>query len=316
MTAARLQRALGLTIAIALLLWNAWWLGRGSPGIAVAGSLLLALPHAPVLALEMLLMRHVHVRQPVPRASLAAVAKAWWHEVGCGVAVFGWRQPWRTHAEPDHLPADGQGRRAVVLVHGFMCNRAMWNPWMRRLRAAGHPFVAVTLSPPWAAIERHAPTLEAAVRRAEQSTGLPPLVVAHSMGGLAVRAWLRSIAALHAAGTAGAVAERTAGIITIGTPHHGTWLARFGRADNTRQMRLHGPWLQALAQTERPAGYAGFTCFYSDCDNVVFPVSAAMLPGADNRHVPGQAHVQLLGHPAVFAEVLRRLTLKRGPSPS
>ena len=82
MTAARLQRALGLVIAIALLLWNAWWLGRGSPGIALAGSLLLALPHAPVLALEMLLMRHVHVRQPVPRASLAAVAKAWWHEVG------------------------------------------------------------------------------------------------------------------------------------------------------------------------------------------------------------------------------------------
>lgn len=304
MTVARLQQALVLAIACAVAAWVAWWWPRGHPVVALVGSALLALPHAPVLAAEFLLMRRVHRQQPVPPARAAALLRAWCHEVACGVAVFGWRQPFRTHAEPDHLPADAQGRRAVVLVHGFMCNRAMWNPWMRRLRAAGHPFVALSLAPPWAAIERHAPALEAAVQRATRATGLPPLVVAHSMGGLVVRAWLRSIAALHA----DALAERTAGVITVGTPHQGTWLARFGRADNTRQMRIGGEWLAALHAAEPPARHAGFTCFYSDCDNVVFPVSAAMLPGADNRHVPGMAHVQLLGHPAVFGEVLRRLT--------
>lgn len=304
MTVARLQQALVLAIVAALALWNAWWWPRGQPVTAVLGSLLLALPHAPVLAAEFLLMRRVHVNQPVPRARPAAVWRAWWHEVACGVAVFGWRQPFRSQAEPDHLPPDARGRRAVVLVHGFMCNRAMWNPWMRRLRAAGHPFVALSMGPPWAPIEHHAPALQQAVQRARQVTGLPPLVVAHSMGGLVVRAWLRAIGPLHG----DAVAECTAGIVTIGTPHGGTWLARFGRAANARQMRLNSAWLQTLRSEEPQAGAAGFTCFYSDCDNVVFPVSAAMLPGADNRLVPGMAHVQLLGHPAVFGEVLRRLT--------
>ncbi|WP_046112909.1 esterase/lipase family protein [Aquincola tertiaricarbonis] len=304
MTVARLQQALVLAILAALVLWNAWWWPRGQPVVALLGSLLLALPHAPVLALEFWLMRRLHRDQAVPRARPGALLRAWWHEVACGVAVFGWRQPFRSRAEPDHLEAGAQGRTAVVLVHGFMCNRAMWNPWMRRLRAAGHPFVAVTLGPPWAPVEHHAPALQQAVQRARQATGRPPLVVAHSMGGLVVRAWLRSIAALHA----DPVAECTAGIVTIATPHGGTWLARFGRAANARQMRLGSAWLAELQAAERPAWAAGFTCFHSNCDNVVFPVSAAVLPGADNRLVPGMAHVQLLGHPAVLGEVLRRLT--------
>ena len=72
-------------------------------------------------------------------------------------------------------------------------------------------------------------------------------------------------------------------------------------------MRLDGPWLRALADTEPPERYRRFTCFYSNCDNIVVPCSAATLPGADNRHLRGHGHVHLLRHPAVFDEVLRRL---------
>ena len=64
--------------------------------------------------------------------------------------LFGWRQPFRHAACPDWLPAPPAGGapgRGVVLVHGFMCNRGIWNPWMRRLRARGHAHVAVTLEP-------------------------------------------------------------------------------------------------------------------------------------------------------------------------
>ena len=101
---------------------------------------------------------------------------------------------------------------------------------------------------------------------------------------------------------------RVAGVITIGTPHHGTWLGRFGLAANTRQMRWHSPWLGALAAAEPAARYRRFTCFHGHCDNIVFPCSTATLPGADNRHLRGRAHMHLLRHPAVLAEVIRRVS--------
>ncbi len=185
----------------------------------------------------------------------------------------------------------------MILVHGFVCNRGIWNPWLRRLHGLGVPCIALDLLPLFGSIDRYAPLIEDAVRRLTQATGHAPLLVAHSMGGLAVRAWLRDFdgdARMH-------------GVVTVASPHRGTWMARFGHAPNAREMRPDGPWLRALADAEPPERYRRFTCFYSHCDNIVVPCSAATLPGADNRHLRGHGHVHLLQHPAVFDEVLRRL---------
>jgi triacylglycerol esterase/lipase EstA (alpha/beta hydrolase family) len=117
------------------------------------------------------------------------------------------------------------------------------------------------------------------------------------MGGIALRAWLRDYDA----------DDRVHGVITIGTPHHGTWLGRLGFAPNAQQMRWHSPWLLELAAAEPAPRYRRFTCFWGHCDNIVFPASTATLPGADNRHLRGHAHVHLLQHPQVLATVLQRL---------
>jgi triacylglycerol lipase len=87
-------------------------------------------------------------------------------------------------------------------------------------------------------------------------------------------------------------------VITIGTPHRGTWLARLSRLQNGRQMRLDGEWVAQLAA--QPARPGLFTCWYSNCDNVVFPPAAATLPGADNRLVTNAAHVELAFRPEVM----------------
>ncbi|RYF38882.1 MAG: permease, partial [Comamonadaceae bacterium] len=47
-----------------------------------------------------------------------------------------------------------------------------------------------------------------------------------------------------------------------------------------------------------------FTCWYSNCDNIVFPTSTAQLQGADNRFVDGVAHVQMAFHPEVMKACL------------
>jgi hypothetical protein len=70
-------------------------------------------------------------------------------------------------------------------------------------------------------------------------------------------------------------------------------------------MRVGSDWLARLAASEIPATRARFTCFWSHCDNIVFPTRSATLAGADNRHLPVTPHVQMVEHPAVFAEVVR-----------
>jgi len=294
---ARLQQLITLSLLGLAVIWAAQCLRAGKPGWALAGTLLIALGYAVVLALEFVLLRWTHGADPAPRASVRQLVIAWLGEVLTAPRVFCWRQPFRHHRHADHLPPLGRGRRGVLLVHGFVCNRGLWNPWMPRLKELGVPFVAVDLEPVFGSIDHYPAHIEAGLRRLEAATGVPPVIVAHSMGGLAVRAWLRD-----SKGDA-----RVHRVVTIGTPHHGTWLGRFGRTANTRQMQLDGPWIRALAAQEPPQRYARFSCFYSHCDNIVFPPSTATLPGADNRHIAGWSHVHLAYHEEVFNEVLRWL---------
>jgi triacylglycerol esterase/lipase EstA (alpha/beta hydrolase family) len=301
---ARLQQSLVLTFVGLLVAWLAWSSRMGWPQVLVAaGVIALALPHAWVLALEFVALRSVEPGDGIPKPTTGQLAMAWWGEVRTGLRVFGWQQPFRSGRYADLLPSGHiTPRRGVVLVHGFVCNRGLWNPWMQRLRAAGVPHAAVNMEPVFGSIDAYTAIIERAVLAVHAASGLPPLIVSHSMGGLAVRAWLRDFAA----------DGRVDSIITIGSPHDGTWLARFAMTPNTRQMRRHGPWLAALADAETPARRALFTCFYSHCDNIVFPASTGMLDGADNRHLPGVAHVQQVFQPAVWSEVARRLDIDSG----
>jgi hypothetical protein len=97
-------------------------------------------------------------------------------------------------------------------------------------------------------------------------------------------------------------------VITIGTPHAGTWLARFSHLANGRQMRMRGDWLGELGLYATQERHAAFTCWYSNCDNIVFPTSSGALPGADNRLVRGVAHVDLAFDRTVMAQSLAAIT--------
>ena len=297
---ARLQQCLTFA-AVALALgwaWLAWQ--RGQPGWALAGALLVVFGYALVLALEFLLLGLAHGNDPTPRAHVRQLLRAWWGEVLSAPVVFCWRQPFRSRRWPDQLPADATGRQGVLLVHGFVCNRGLWNPWLQRLTAQGTPFVAVNLEPVFGSIDDTLQVVDVAMQRLEQVTGRAPLVVAHSMGGLVMRRWLAERGG----------AARVAHLITLGTPHYGTWLARWGTTRNARQMQQRSPWLQALAQRESAAGAAHFahvSCYYSHCDNIVFPPATATLPGARNLHLSAVAHVHMVERPEPWAELQARL---------
>jgi triacylglycerol lipase len=294
---ARLQTFTTLGLLALALLWGGLAWRAGHVAWALGGAVLIVFGYAIVLAVEFVLLRLMHGDDPVPRATPAQLLWAWCGEVASAPLVFCWRQPFRSRRWPDPLPADAQGRRGVLLVHGFVCNRGIWNPWLKALSERGLPCIAVNLEPVFGSIDDYSAIIDAGVQRLQQATGRPPLIVAHSMGGLAVRRWWaqQPSAAVHH-------------VITIGTPHHGTWLARFALTPNGHQMQRQSAWLQALAAREPAERSAQFTCFYSHCDNIVFPPSTATLAGADNRHLPGVAHVHMASRPEPWEEALRRLS--------
>jgi hypothetical protein len=299
---ARLQQVITVSLLSAALAWLAWY-WRDAPLLALAGFATIILGYSLFLAVEFVALHFVGRGDSVPQPTWPELARAWLGETVMAPRVFCWRQPFRWRLVPDELEIEDaqRSRRGAVFIHGFVCNRGFWNPWLERLRASGHPFIAVNLEPVFGSIEDYAPIIEDAVRRLTQATGLPPVLICHSMGGLAARVWLR-------AKSADACVHH---IITIGSPHHGTWLGQFSHLENGRQMSLRNPWLQELAEHRGKCRDTGFTCWYSNCDNIVFPASAATLEGADNRLIRGVAHVDLAFHPVVMGESLAMVTASR-----
>lgn len=307
---ASFQRLTTLALLTASVLWLlACFMWQASSWLYL-GAALIAFNHVIVLFMEFAMLRLASDESGIARPSTRTLLRAWLRECLVTPTVFYWRQPFRSHLYPDTLVMDaGQGLRAggapavapvapLVLVHGFGCNRGVWLPVLKRLHALAIPYTAINLEPMLASIDEYLPAIDRAVRSARAATGLAPVVVGHSMGGIAVRAW---ISGLEQSEAVGAVSR----VITIGSPHHGTCLARFARGINASQMQRGSAWLTSLSRRGSPALHAMFTCFYSNADNIVVPASSGMLEGARNVHLHGLAHIELAFAEAVFAELLR-----------
>jgi pimeloyl-ACP methyl ester carboxylesterase len=193
-------------------------------------------------------------------------------------------------AEPcRQAPREDAGRAAaaspVLLIHGIVCNRAVWRPLLARLAARGFaPVRALNLEPLFADIDTHAASVVQALRELQRaSDGRPVAIVAHSMGGLVARAALRVCAP-------GLVSR----IVTIASPHHGTALARLFRSAPARQMRPGSAWLQALNASQEGHWPVPVTSIYSLHDNLVTPPHTAALTGARLHELTGLGHLSLL----------------------
>ena len=222
----------------------------------------------------------------------ASLGEAFW-----GYRFFVTRLPWAWRA-PQLQPATGpQARIGVVLVHGFVCNHRIWDDLAPRLRARGHAVFAVDLEPVFASIDDYAAAIEHAVQSLCQHTGQQQVaLVGHSMGGLAIRAWMR------AHGT-----QRAALALTLGTPHQGTRVAPHARAPNGKQMVWHSTWLAALAAGESAATHKLFRIAITPQDAIVFPQREQVLPGAVPQVFDGLGHVQLCSDAQVMDWVAEQL---------
>ena len=240
------------------------------------------------------------------RLGTAAGLRMFIEEFSASMLQSSWTMPRASARTRIHPDAKGL---PVLLLHGYGCNSGYWSHLVPRLDAARISHASVDLEPLMGDIDGYAPLVERAVDALLVATGAERvIVVAHSMGGLVARAWMR------ACGSA-----RVARVITLGTPHHGTCLAAFGLGLNATQMRRIAPgraardeppecaWLRALARGEDAAARALVTSIYSHHDNIIAPQTSSELPGARNLAFGGVGHVALGRNPRVLDAVMQEI---------
>jgi pimeloyl-ACP methyl ester carboxylesterase len=296
---ARGLRVANLIVALATALL-AWSLHRAGHDWPAALGLALLLPvglQGLPLALEFMTGALSDPRAGARLGPLAAL-RLWAGETAHSLRLFNLDQVWRAgFPEPEVLrdPA----RPAVLLIHGYLCNRAVWLNWLPRLTQVAN-VATLNLEPVFGPIEGYADRIAGAVERLRNASGSPKVtIVAHSMGGLATRAYLRR----HG----GAAVAR---VITVATPHRGTLFARLGLGRNARQMRPDSEFLKALNGTPEPAP---FVCVAASDDNLIVPRASPLLPHCPAVRIDRVGHLAALRDERVLDAVIAELHRQRPP---
>jgi triacylglycerol lipase len=284
--------AICLLIAIASLLR-----GRLAPGAALAAAAAILLLDLCVAAAVYAVLR-LHAATP-PRAGGARTWRCAFVETLALFAVFVVIQPferWWMGAEA--VGPLAPGRTPVLLVHGYLCNRGVWWWLRRRLRARRHAVATVNLEPPLAGIDRLAARLGERIEALLAETGAERvMLVTHSMGALASRAYLRRHGAAH-----------VAGLVTLAAPHHGTQIARLGLGRNAREMEPNSEWLRSLNAEPPPS--IPIANLWSLDDELIDPPDASRLANAREIVFKGIGHMAMVFSPTVLAcvdaELMRR----------
>ncbi|NYE61020.1 triacylglycerol esterase/lipase EstA (alpha/beta hydrolase family) [Duganella sp. 1224] len=228
--------------------------------------------------------------------NLLSAANLFWHEFHASMLTSSYYM-----LRPIGLqlqPRDQQQGLPVLLIHGYACNSGYWIPMSKLLKQARISHYGIDLEPPGASIDDFVPQVRAAVERLQRETGSAQVIIlAHSMGGLVARAYLRR----HPDAP-------IARVVTLGTPHHGTALASFGPGSNAAQMRRASAWLDALAASEANTQRKLFSSIYSVHDNIIAPQDSSALPGARNLVFGAIGHVALGRHPRILRCVLQEIS--------
>ena len=265
-------------------------------------ALLLALL-LPVLTNKLIIL-YSTIKSKAASEPLGAWLKSMIGEMQSSFWIFLMRQPWTSGAPGVLASTAGKPRVPVVLVHGYVCNHRVWDTMARTLRAQGHSVIAVDLEPLFTSIDKYAPAIESAVTALCRRTGATQVaLMGHSMGGLAIRAWMRK----HGS-------ARVARVLTLGTPHVGTQIAPKTRTPNGQQMAWQSLWLAELAASESIEVRGLMRIALTPQDNIVYPQRVQFLPDVPATVFEGIGHLQMCRSAAVMQWVHQQLAGLEAPT--
>lgn len=184
----------------------------------------------------------------------------------------------------DHVP--------VLLVPGWNDRAEDLVPLRRRFLEAGWPgerVLALEFEDPVGSNVEHAEEIAAAMDAFLERTGATAVdVVAHSMGGLAVRRYLLE------------GSPRIRKVVFLGTPHRGTVTAYLAWGEGGEEMQPGTEFLMDLNREFLPHRNVRTMAIRTPMDLRVIPGESAELPGAVNREVCCPTHRGLIDDPETF----------------
>ncbi|MBP6994780.1 MAG: alpha/beta fold hydrolase [Phycicoccus sp.] len=180
----------------------------------------------------------------------------------------------------------------ILLVHGLIDNRSIFTLLKRGLSRRGFGSIfAMNYSIFTSDIRVAALELAGEVERIVEETGYERIhVIGHSLGGLIARYYVTRLGG----------DSRVHTLVTLGTPHQGTYMAYLWPTAVARQMRPGSGFIEELAEPV-PRCQTRFLCYWSDADELVFPQRNAELihPDLDVRSVAlsavGHASLPIVG---------------------
>ncbi len=207
-----------------------------------------------------------------------------------GYSLFGSRTEPLKAKKPD-------GYAPLVFVHGLGGSRGDFLPLASYLRLHGRKRSYRQHYPAGQSIEQRSERLVDFVHKVIDLTEEPQVeIVAHSLGGLVVRL------ALTEMGLAPCVRL----LITLGTPHAGTFAARFADTLNTRELRPDSCLIERLNRQPWPEEVAGVS-FWSQSDLMILPPQSAVLEGTEAVDATPFTHYSYLIDPRSWEMVRQRL---------
>jgi pimeloyl-ACP methyl ester carboxylesterase len=196
-------------------------------------------------------------------------------------------------------PADPANRRPVVLLHGFAMNRTNWIWLGRRLARRGiGPLYGTSYFSPQS-VRRSAEHLQRFIERVRAREGAARVdIVAHSLGGVVARYYIERLGG----------AKHVGRVVTIGSPHNGTVIARLGALFPSARETLAGSSFYAdLGPVIAREGVV-FTSVWSRADAIIEPPeSSSIAPVGEDRVFENLGHLSLLLSPRVLDAVAERL---------
>jgi pimeloyl-ACP methyl ester carboxylesterase len=201
-----------------------------------------------------------------------------------------------------HRTPRSADRRTLVLVHGLAANRSSFFALQAYLRLSGFRDQLAISYRSRGSIEALALQLKRTID--DRVRGGRIDVIAHSMGGLVARFYTE-----HLGG-----ARRVDRLITLGTPHRGSYGAARAPSDLVRQLDPESAFIRRLNASPPPAGLR-ITSIAAGRDALVEPGDSALCPHGDQHTFSDLGHLGLLFSPRVFATVGAAL-LSDAPRPA
>jgi len=302
MAAATLHRLIlagefGVYLLIGILLtWKGGWTATQALGL---GMLLFVIVRSLVISITFAFSRAHAARPPdACRIGSGRAVAMFLNELAAFFLMFVLIVPFdRFFMGADRLGRGENGRLPVLLIHGYQCNRGFWL-WLRRsLERAGWQVATISLNPVFNDIDDYAEQVSRRIEDVCAATGAAQvMLVGHSMGGLVSRAYLRRYGK-----------DRVAKLVTLGSPHHGSVLAKLGLGENGRQMVPGSAWLAALNAAGAVPLPPATVSIYSCHDNYVMPQDSSLLDGAKIVPLAGIGHIEMAFSPEIERLLLAEL---------